>query len=60
MKNFESLFVVAVAVAVSATALVKTPAPAAAAPVLVKQEKMIQVVVSAKRPTPAEKARLDA
>lgn len=57
LKNIEALVLVAVAVTFSATALVRSPAPAAVEPTLVKNEKMIQVVVSAKRLTPAEKAQ---
>lgn len=56
LKNIEALVLVAIAVTFSATALVRVPADTAAAPTLVKDSKMIQVIVSAKRLTPAEKA----
>lgn len=57
LKNIEALVLVAVAVTFSATALLRVPAQAPAAPTLAKESKMIQVVVSAKRLTPAEKAQ---
>jgi hypothetical protein len=60
LKNVEALFLVAVAVAFSVTALVRVPVAAPAAPILVKQEKMHQVIVSAKRLTAAQKAQLAA
>lgn len=59
-KNMEALVLVAIAVGVSGTALTRTPAAAPAAPALVQEAQVIQVVVSAKRLTPAEKAKLGA
>lgn len=56
-KNMEALVLVAVALTVSATALIRTPA-APAEPTLAKEAQVIQVVVSAKRMTPAEKSKL--
>lgn len=56
LKNIEALVLVAIAVTFSATALVRVPAETAAEPTLAKDSKMIQVIVSAKRLTPAEKA----
>jgi hypothetical protein len=58
LKNIEAIVLVAIAVTFSATALVRAPAPTQAAPVLAQDAKMIQVVVSAKRLTPAEKAQM--
>ncbi len=59
LKNIEAIVLVAIAVTFSVTALVRSPAataPASAAPTLVQDGKMIQVIVSAKRLSPAEKA----
>ena len=56
LKHIEALVLVAIAVTFSATALVRVPADTAHAPTVAKEDKMIQVIVSAKRLTPAEKA----
>ena len=61
LKNMETIFVVAVALSLSASAFAKAPvARAATAPTVVNSSKMIKVVITGKRLSPAEKALLAA
>ncbi len=58
LKNMETIFVIAVALTLSANAFAK--APAATAPTIANNTKMIKVVITGKRLSPAEKAQLAA